>query len=71
LRSAVAGAQLDGAFRLERGAVGQIGLQQALFLQVAQCAGRVGEEFGAPALELLPKYSTWQGFMNSSSSLGR
>src|SRR5207248_3295178 len=51
----VAGPQFDRPFGLQRGTVGQVGLQQAFFLQVLQCPGRIGEELGAPAQQLLPK----------------
>src|SRR5438270_2494501 len=51
----VAGPQFDRPLGLQGGTVGQVGLQQAFFLQVLQCPGRIGEELGAPAQQLLPK----------------
>ena len=55
LALAVARAQLDRPLGFERGAVGQIRLQQAFFLQMAQRTGQIGKQLGAPAQQLLPE----------------
>src|SRR5439155_25487581 len=55
LALAIAGTQFDRPFGLQRGPVGQIRLQQALFLEVPQGARRIGKEFGAPSQQLLPE----------------
>src|SRR5579884_2555388 len=49
----LAGAQLNRAVGFERSAVGQIRLQQTLFLEVLQRPGGIGEQFRPPSQQLL------------------
>src|SRR6185437_89504 len=53
LALAIARAQLDRTLRLQRGAVRQVRLGEALLLEMLQRLGRLGQHLGAPAQQLL------------------
>jgi hypothetical protein len=53
LALAVARPQLDRALGLQRGTVGDVGFEQALFLEMLQGLARFRQEFGPPAQQLL------------------
>ena len=70
LALAVAGAQLEGAVGFRRGAVGEVGLVLALFLQVLQ-GPRLSRMSSFQVASFWRKYSRCRAFMNGSFSVGR
>ena len=61
LALAIAGAQLERPIGLHRGAIGDVGLEQALFLEVVQGLGQLLQELIAPAQQLLAEILALHG----------